>query len=532
MDKIYLNKEFEKFWNKIVNNENFALIRNGDGERAIMSGKSVVAQEKWKSPNYISKLGKDIYSSLMVDEKNFYCAISCPCCDEDAYYWYSSRIKTKNITFANLWVNTNFVRFKQLFSELNRDAILIANYRAKNHKIGNLNILKHYEIDDDCISFWENKASKMIEEIKKDFGNKNDLLYVVSAGPMSGPIIVELYKNNPNNCYIDFGSSIDIYYRGNITRPYMIKDNVYAKRNCWMFDPLSTNFDVSVVLNLYRRPQNLKIQIDAIERQSLKPKEILLYQDGTKEKIEIPNEIKGKFNLIEVSEENKGVWARFDFANRLCKSKYVCVFDDDTIPGSRWLENCHFNMMQKKGLYGTIGIIMKEPEKYPLDWSGFFRVGWDGNLCDCTEVDFVGHSWFFEKEWLVHLLQTPEKLRQKYCGEDISFSYQLQKVGIPTYVPPHNPANVEFFGSLPKYANSLGKNDEAVSFNKQNLQKINEIIKYFLEEKWNVLIYRNPEYVKKIFNKVKFSRILGMFSVNYVIDFAKRAKSKLKRMLK
>lgn len=532
MDKIYLNKEFEKFWNKISNNENFALIRNGDGERAIMLGRPVIAQENWKSPNYVSKLGKDIYSSLMVDEKNFYCAISCPCCDEEAYYWYSSRVKTKNITFANLWVNTNFVKFRQLFPTLKRDAVLIANYRAKNHKIGNLNILKHYEIDDDCISFWENKASKMIEKIKKDFGNKNNLLYVISAGPMSGPIICELYKNNANNCYIDFGSAIDIYYNKNVTRPYMIKNNVYAKRNCWMFDPSSTNFDISVVLNLYKRPQNLKIQLEAVEKQSLKPKEILLYQDGTDEKIEIPNEIRDKFNVIEVSNENKGVWARFDFANRTCKSKYVCVFDDDTIPGSRWLENCHSNMMINKGLYGTIGIIMKNPKKYPIEFKSFFRVGWDGNLSEPTEVDFVGHSWFFEKEWLNYLLETPENLRQKCAGEDISFSYQLQKKGILTYVPPHAPMNIEFFGSIPKYAKIFGNENKAISGNTYNLKKMNEIINFFLEKNWNVLIYRNSSYVRKIFYKVKFYKILDKLYINDIFINIKKIKLEIKTKLK
>ena len=69
----------------------------------------------------------------------------------------------------------------------------------KDKKIGNLNILKHYEVSDDCISFWENDTGggyELIEQIKKDFGNQNDILYVVSAGPMSEVIISKLYKNN------------------------------------------------------------------------------------------------------------------------------------------------------------------------------------------------------------------------------------------------------------------------------------------------------------------------------------------------
>lgn len=262
-----LNKDFDFFWNKILNNENFAFMRNADGELAIMEGRHVAAQEgNWVSPDHVTKLGRDILESLSLSADNVYYAISCPCCDRRAYYWYMTRIANrKNATFANLWINSNFIRFSEEFPKLQRDAVLIANFRAEGKKIGNLNILKHYKISDDCISFWENEAEGMLDQIKKDFGNKNDLLYVVSAGPMSGPIIAALYRNNPDNCYVDFGSSIDPYYREGITRPYMIKGNVYAERNCWMYNPEQTCFDVTCVCNLYKRPESLVKQVQAIE---------------------------------------------------------------------------------------------------------------------------------------------------------------------------------------------------------------------------------------------------------------------------
>ncbi|MGN1154118.1 MAG: glycosyltransferase family 2 protein [Candidatus Gastranaerophilaceae bacterium] len=501
-NKIYLDKEFDKFWQKIENGENFAFMRNADGERAIILGEAVSAQEgNWSSPNYISKLGTDIYNSLMLNEENVYYALSCPCCDQPAYYWYLSRIKTKNVTFANLWINANYSKFKEKFPQIKRDAILIANYRAKNHKIGNLNILKHFEIDDDCISFWENQAPQMIENIKKEFGNRTDLLYVVSAGPMSGPIIYELYKNNPNNCYIDFGSAIDIYYRENISRPYMVKGNVYAERNCWMNNPETTNFDVSVVLNLYKRPENLQLQLNALERQTLKPKEIILYQDGTSDIVNIPDSIKHCFDFIEIGQENKGVWERFRFAQKYAKSKYVCVFDDDTIPGSRWLENCHTEMLKQEGLYGTIGIVLKDQaEKYPIDMnSSCFRVGWDGNLEHTTEVDFVGHSWFLKKEWLKYLFEAPSEIQKyKLCGEDMAFSYELLKHGIKTFVPPHPQNNYDLFGSIPEYAFSLGTDVSAISMTSPNLLNMQKCTQILLNNNWQILKKRNPRYISKI----------------------------------
>ena len=527
-DVIRLTKEFDKFWKKIERKENFTLLRYGDGERAMMSGESVKAQEGWESPNKIGKLGLDLLGTLNLTNNNVYYGISCPCCDPRAYYWYSSRIQNKNRTFANLWVNKNYCKFIKHFNKLKRDAVLIANYRAKGAKIGNLNILAHYEIGDDCVSFWENEASNLIQKIKNDWGDKNNILYVVSAGPMAEPIIAELYKNNPNNCYIDFGSVLDEYYK-ETSRPYMTKGAIYAKRNCWMDNPDTTNFDVSVVLNLYKRPENLKLQLEAIETQSLKPKEIILYQDGTADgsKIEIPEDIKNRFNKIIVSNENKGVWERFRVAKEHASSKYVSIFDDDTIPGSRWLENCHFEMINKEGLYGTIGILTNNIAAYPL--SGFFKAGWDNPLDGTVEVDLVGHSWFFKREWLDDLFSVPKEIQKfKIAGEDMSFSYALLKNrGIKTFVPPHPKDKLEFFGSNPTLAHKLGTSECAISMNNDNYKTMNKAVKILLDNGWKTLEKRNPlyiehvkacikngKYVKFSFLKAMFSRLFNVYNKN------------------
>jgi len=56
---------------------------------------------------------------------------------------------------------------------------------------------------------------------------------------MSEPILASLYKNNPNNCYIDFGSSLDRYIHQKDTRPYTNPNSKYGRRNCWL--PLDNN---------------------------------------------------------------------------------------------------------------------------------------------------------------------------------------------------------------------------------------------------------------------------------------------------
>ena len=55
---IYLNKSLYNIIERINNGENFTLMRLGDGERSLMLGKPVKAQEGWKAPDKVTALGK------------------------------------------------------------------------------------------------------------------------------------------------------------------------------------------------------------------------------------------------------------------------------------------------------------------------------------------------------------------------------------------------------------------------------------------------------------------------------------------
>ncbi|RDU54668.1 hypothetical protein CQA37_05195 [Helicobacter sp. MIT 99-10781] len=485
MKTLYLDKEFDRIFEKLYKKENFSLLRYGDGERAIMVGQSYGSGEGWKvedNQNFTNAL----LQTLGLNDPRVIYAISCPCCDEVATYWYQTHIESKNLSLANIFVNFNHRRFKEHFEKLSEDAVLIANHRAKGKKIGNLNILKHYEISDDCNAFFKEDLQNLLSEIKKDFGERENLLFVISAGPLAEIIIYNLFLHNPNNRYIDFGSSIDFYFKqgelgggAEALRPYTIPGNIYAERNCIM--PIYENeLNVSVVLNLYKRPQALKEQLKAIQNQSLKPKEILLYQDGVFEGIEIPKEIEKEFDVIEISKENKGVWERFRFAQRRASSELVCVFDDDCIPGSDFLMNCYREMQKQEGLYGTIGIILQKPQNYP--YKDFLILGWLNPNKRRAEVDFVGHSWFFKKKWLETFFANTQSLQKyKVAGEDMGFSLALQKIGVKTFVPPQIYDQPQMWGSHPKFGETYGSADVALHKDEENLKRFNNAMKECLD---------------------------------------------------
>jgi hypothetical protein len=200
---------------------------------------------------------------------------------------------------------------------------------------------------------------------------------------------------------------------------------------------------VTVVLSGYRRPEFLREQMTSIENQSVKVDEILFWRnhhDNMNFDSDLINKCKSS-----LSNYNFGVWSRFTYALN-AKSEYVCIIDDDTIPGNRWIENCLNSFKQKPGLYGTIGLRFSDSTTY----LGANRYGWDGtNNEEIVEVDIVGHSWFFSKEMLSYFFRELQDPNDIYVGEDMHFSHMLQKYSdLKTYVPPHPISNMSLWGSL------------------------------------------------------------------------------------
>ena len=201
------------------------------------------------------------------------------------------------------------------------------------------------------------------------------------------------------------------------------------------------NKEITVILNGYKRGDVLDLQIDALNRQTVKPKKIMLWYN-------CPPDGNINYSAAEkistaISNENLGVWARFAYALNAA-TEYICVFDDDMVPGERWLENCTTTMEKVNGLLGGIGLLYKNPNppQNASYYDHYTRYGWNRGFSDeIKEVDLVGHAWFFRREWLSYYWRELPDPKYFTCGEDMHFSYMLQKyAGIKTYVPSH-PAN-------------------------------------------------------------------------------------------
>jgi len=233
---------------------------------------------------------------------------------------------------------------------------------------------------------------------------------------------------------------------------------------------------VSAIINGYKRPANVDQIILSLLNQSHKLEHIYVWWNDP---VSASLCKYGKHVETIVSSVNLGVWPRFSFALN-CNTDFIVIFDDDTIPGLRWVENCVQH--QHLGLLGTIGLIYQNRFRY-MD---HVRHGWANPNLSPTLVDIVGHSWFFRREWLSSYFRELRPCKGfDFFGEDMHFSYSLQKyLGVSTYVPPHPPGQYDLWGSL---NGQLGTDEHAISMDPQAYTKWDIPFKYYLDKGFRLL---------------------------------------------
>lgn len=200
------------------------------------------------------------------------------------------------------------------------------------------------------------------------------------------------------------------------------------------------NQDITAILTCYRRPHLLNEQIQTLRAQTNPPKEIWVWVNNAPENEGIDFNYGDEVKIFRCN-HNWKFFGRFAAA-MLANTEFVAIYDDDTMPGKKWHQNCLETMQETPGILGGIGVVLPGERYY-----GHQRVGWSAPNEQVEQVDLVGHAWFFKRDWLQYFWR-----EQPYTwenGEDIHFSYVAQKyAGIKTYVPPHPKDDPEMFSSL------------------------------------------------------------------------------------
>jgi hypothetical protein len=308
-------------------------------------------------------------------------------------------------------------------------------------------------------------GSPSYEEFIKQLSKHEKYVYVPIVLETLNRVIIEarmlnckVSSTNLNGCFSEEwfsklkGSELIEYVREQRDRVVNdVLDGMYQERKT------NDTSDITAILNAYRRPYNLKMQVDALKEQTKPPKQIWLWVNDHEDNHGFDFKSLGVDRIFH-NDYNWKFYGRFAGA-LLADTEFVVIYDDDTIPGNRWHENCLNTMKTHEGILGTAGYVQTGPRAMQYEPE---RSGWPRQNSTTMRVDYVGHAWFFKREWLSHLWR--EKPPTWHNGEDIHFSYTAQKYGsIQTYCPPHPPSDNSLHGSLLGY--ELGVDTKATSNN-------------------------------------------------------------------
>lgn len=229
-------EDFEQYTTRIFKDKlPTAWARYADGERMIIQnmivgeGTQAYNVDKWGFNNN-STFREDLIKTLYCNDPEYFYAISCKCCDFGGNEFYNNIIQNKNKSYANLWINGNFKKFREIITNITEDVYLMANYKG-NQKKYPFPVKEYFDIPDDVCEYYSRNKTEFIENIK-NFVNFKNKLVLISAGPLSEIIIYELWKHNKTNRYIDIGSSISDIIHGDVIRPYMVEGSMYYGKEC------------------------------------------------------------------------------------------------------------------------------------------------------------------------------------------------------------------------------------------------------------------------------------------------------------
>ena len=240
------------------------------------------------------------------------------------------------------------------------------------------------------------------------------------------------------------------------------------------------NNDISVILNVYKRPHSLEHQIGAIKNQTIpvKPENIHVWFNRCEVQQTLPRDTNIK---TYVCNWNTKFFGRFTIP-LICRTPYIALFDDDVIPEKNWLKNCLDTMEKVNGILGGSGVSLKEKKYMPLN-----KYGWNGHHLDTIErVDLVGHAWFFRQEWTKYLWY--EEPASWDNGEDIMFSFLSQKYGnINTFVPPHPESDRSLWSSEFNAGLMLGNDNNATFKTGAHYGDRDKICIYCIDNGWKTV---------------------------------------------
>lgn len=207
----------------------FSFSKFADGEWAAIQNENLNNSE-FENKSHEGQFFRDkLIESIKFKDPNYYIGTCCPCCNGERAEKMRdfSEQSEDHMTFANIFVNTNYRIYKNLFVNeyKNYDIHLIAN---KNSKIQNLpfKVEKFYPVG---FSAWINNYS-LIEEILNT--NPKNKLFLFCCGPFGNILAHQLLLNNKENIYLDIGSTLNPWLQSEGFKRDYYCNGYFSERKC------------------------------------------------------------------------------------------------------------------------------------------------------------------------------------------------------------------------------------------------------------------------------------------------------------
>ena len=191
----------------------------------------------------------------------------------------------------------------------------------------------------------------------------------------------------------------------------------------------------TAIITLWKRTDYLIEQLEAIMDQTIPPDTIIIIQNENHfnfKELDL-----SRFPIKVIRSDLNSLYTRW-IIGYLANSKYVNVFDDDVIPGRKWIESCIRVCEAQNALVGPSGRIAK-PGKSPAWQSVDINVKGDPKYsCNDKDVecDWVCNSYFFKTEWIKYITAAERYSATQKTFDDIQLATTLRYYGgIRVFVP-------------------------------------------------------------------------------------------------
>lgn len=217
-------------FNKIKNRDKFSFSKFADGEYEVLRNNKITNCDNWTfDPKIHNKEHELLTNAFKYKHHNYYVGISCKCCQPDLNVeWMRQNVGTENVTWANIFVNDNYLyfidNFIPEFNSWDGEVIVIANENGSAEDLP-FKVDMYYPID---LHSWKYMNINTIIKNLKEKLNENQL-FLFSGGMVGNILAHRLHEENKNNTYLDIGSTINPWIVGN-NRGYLRNRN--SKKKC------------------------------------------------------------------------------------------------------------------------------------------------------------------------------------------------------------------------------------------------------------------------------------------------------------